>query len=141
MSHNTHGGPRRGAGRKPISASGRMKPTAITLPPELLAAARELGAGKASEGVRIALLHWLADNTPPAQELQIWQHTPTGEYYLILWQGVLGAAAGPLPLDQAQAIQAERAPAPEQWPDLADWVDDEWDAGRMARRVDLEAQP
>ena len=138
--HNTHGGPRPGAGRKPIGAA-RTVPITITLPPDLLAAAADLGAGNVSEGIRIALLHWLADNTPPVQELQIWQHTPSGAYYLILWQGVLGAAAGPMPLEQAQAIQAGRAPAPAQWPDLADWVDAEWDAERMARRVDLEVQP
>ena len=83
--------------------------------------------------MRVALLHWLADNAPAPRELQIWRHAPTGAYYLILWQGALGAAAGPMPLAEAQAVQQGHAPEPAHWPDLADWADAAWERGEMER--------
>ena len=58
-----HGGARPGAGRKPLSPQG-LERTTVTLPPDLLAAAEQIGAGNVSDGVRVALLHWLADNAP-----------------------------------------------------------------------------
>ena len=77
--------------------------------------------------------HDMLGSGAPPRELQVWRHT-SGDYYLILWQGILCAACGPMPLEQALPIAQGRAPEPTQWDgDLVDWVDDEWDAGRMAR--------
>ena len=72
-------------------------------------------------------------NGAPARELQVWRHVG-GAYYLILWQGILRAACGPLTLERALPIAQGKAPEPEQWDTvITDWVDGEWYAGRMAR--------
>jgi hypothetical protein len=86
--------------------------------------------------------HDMLGNGAPPRELQVWRHSG-GDYYLIVWQGVLRGACGPLPLEEAIPIAQGRAPEPEQWGgDLVDWVDAEWDAGCMARVWPAgEAQP
>lgn len=128
---NTHGGARRGAGRKPVSPLG-LVPVTLTLPPDLITIAGTLGHGNVSEGVRLALASF-AESVNPPRELQVWAHKPTGNYYLVIWQGALVAAAGPMPLEQAQAMQAGATPLPEMFdPDLADWVDAAWDRQEFA---------
>ena len=101
-----------------------------------LAELQEAGYGNRTQVIHaaVARFHYeeLGNGAPP-RELQVWRHT-SGDYYLILWQGILCAACGPMPLEQALPIAQGRAPEPTQWDgDLVDWVDDEWDAGRMAR--------
>lgn len=101
-----------------------------------LAELQEAGYGNRTQVIcaAVARFHYeeLGNGAPP-RELQVWRHT-SGDYYLILWQGILRAACGPMPLEQALPIAQGRAPEPTQWDgDLVDWVDDEWDAGRMAR--------
>lgn len=129
---NTHGGARRGAGRKPLDPQQATERVVISLPADLAAAMREIGAGNASEGARMALLHWLADNTPPATERQIWRWHEA--HYLVLWQGAMVAAAGPMPLEQAQAMQSGASPLPDQWqPEVADALDAAWERGETER--------
>ena len=110
-----------------------MKPVQLTLPPDLIAALEAIGAGSISEGVRVVTLAWLESNRPAPRELQVWRHVG-GAYYLILWQGVLRGACGPLPLEEALPVAQGKAPEPPAWDTgIAEWVDGEWDAGRMAR--------
>ena len=120
-------------GRPPLYPSGRMKPVQLTLPPDLIAALEAIGAGSVSEGVRVVTLAWLESNQRPPRELQVWRHTPTGDYYLVAWAGGLVGCAGPMPLEQAQATAVGRESEPEVWPDLADWADTAWERGEMER--------
>ena len=120
-------------GRPPLYPSGRMKPDQIMLPPDLAEALDNIGAGNISEGVRVVTLAWLETNQRPPRELQVWRHTPTGGHYLICLQGWLVGAAGPMPLEDAQAIAAGQQPEPEVWPDVVDEVDAAWDRGEMER--------
>ena len=120
-------------GRPPLYPSGRMKPVQLTLPPDLIAALEDVGGGNVSEGVRIVTLAWLESNRPAKRELQVWRHTPTGNYYLVAWQGGLSGCAGPMPVERAQATAEGRQPEPEVWPDLADWADAAWERGEMER--------
>ena len=77
--------------------------------------------------------HDMLGNGAPPRELQVWRHSG-GNCFLIVWQGTLRAACGPLALERALPIAQGKAPEPSQWDgDLVDWVDAEWDAGRMAR--------
>ena len=77
--------------------------------------------------------HDMLGNGAPPRELQVWRHT-SGDYYLILWQGVLRGARGPLALEEALPVAQGKAPEPSQWDGaLVDWVDGEWDRGAMAR--------
>ena len=81
----------------------------------------------------IARFHFQELGSGAPRELQVWRHVG-GAYYLILWQGVLRGACGPLPLEEALPVAQGRAPEPEQWDaGIAEWADSEWDAGRMAR--------
>ena len=120
-------------GRPPLYPSGRMKPVQLTLPPDLIAALEDVGGGNVSEGVRIVTLAWLESNRPAKRELQVWRHTPTGNYYLVAWQGGLSGCAGPMPVERAQATAEGRQPEPEIWPDVVDWADTAWDGGEMER--------
>jgi hypothetical protein len=125
---SNHGGARQGAGR-PAGREGA--PVTVYLPADLAAIAQTLGNGNASEGIRIALASFANLSIP--RELQHWQHN-SGEHYVIVWQGALIAAVGPLNAEQAAAMAAGDKPLPVQVdPSLADWADDEWDAGRMER--------
>ena len=101
-----------------------------------LAELQEAGYGNRTQVIHaaVARFHYeeLGNGAPP-RELQVWRHSG-GAYYLVVWQGTLRAACGPMPLEKALPIAQERAPEPEQWDgDIVDWVDSEWDAGRMAR--------
>ena len=122
-----------GGGRKSLSGGIRTPYIQVTLPPPYIAAARALGHGNASQGIRVALASHLAA-AQPHRELQVWRHNAAGDYYLIVWQGALSGAFGPLSLAVAQAIAAGAQPEPAQWdPALADWVDDAWDRGEFER--------
>ena len=124
-------------GRPPLYPSGRMKPVQLTLPPDLIATLEAIGAGSVSEGVRVVTLAWLESNRPAPRELQVWRHTPTGDYYLVAWQGGLSGCTGPRRwLAPAQATAEGRESEPEVWPDLADWADAAWERGEM-ERVDV----
>ena len=132
INKTTHGGARRGAGRPTISTSGLVR-VPVYLPPELIAVAGTLGHGNISAGVRAALAS-LAESANPPRELQVWRHKPSGSHYLIIWEGALVAAAGPMPPDQAQAMQSGAQPLPAVFdPALADWADDAWDRGEMEK--------
>lgn len=132
MTKSTHGGARPNSGRKPVSPLGLLEIT-VTLPPDLLAVAGTLGDGNVSEGVRRALAHF-AEQAGPSRELQVWAHKPTGQHYLIIWQGALIAAAGPMSLEQAQAMQSGAAPQPAKYdPAVTDWADAAWDRDDMER--------
>ncbi len=116
------------AGR-PRNGAERMVRTPVTLPPELRSYAKRIGGGSVSAGVRLALQAHMdaARAGHPAQELQVWRHKPTGCYYLVVWRGILSAAAGPLPLTQAQAMASGAAPLPAVYDaDLKDWLDVAW---------------
>ena len=131
------GSPRPTAGRKPLYADGMVK-IEVFLPPDLRAAAEELGDGNISAGVRRALAPY-ADDQPPTREVQIWRWQ--GAHYVVLWQGAMVAACGPLSLEQAQAMRRGAVPLPEQWqPAVADALDDALWRGET-ERVDGEGQP
>ena len=124
------GSPRPTAGRKPLYPSGMVK-VEVFMPPALRAAAESLGDGNASEGVRRALAHF-ADDAPPRREVQIWRWR--GAHYVVLWQGAIVAACGPMPLADAQAMKRGDTPLPEQWqPEIADALDDAFWRGEMER--------
>ena len=129
------------AGR-PRNGAERMVRTPVTLPPELRSYAKRIGGGSVSAGVRLALqTHMAAQAGNPAQELQVWRHKPTGCYYLAVWRGILSAAAGPMPLTQAQAMASGAAPLPEVFDtDLTDWLDEAWWRGECEEVVG-EVQP
>jgi len=110
-----------------------MKPVQIMLPPDLAEALDGIGAGNVSEGVRVVTLAWLESNQRPPRELQVWRHSGGGGHYLIAWQGWLVGAAGPMPLEDAQAIAAGQNPGWPVWPDVVDWADTAWDGGEMER--------
>lgn len=134
---NTHGGKRAGAGRKPVSELGTVAIT-VTLTPDLLTVAGTLGDGNISAGIRAALAPY-ADDQPPTREVQIWRWQ--GAHYVVLWQGAMVAACGPLSLEQAQAMRRGAVPLPEQWqPAVADALDDALWRGET-ERVDGEGQP
>ena len=120
-------------GRPPFYSTGRMRPVQLTIPPEVVAVLEDVGGGNVSEGVRIVALAWLESNRPAARELQVWRHAPTGDYYLVAWQGGLSGCAGPMPVERAQATAEGRESEPEVWPDLSDWADAAWERGEMAR--------
>lgn len=135
MTTNTHGGARRGAGRKPVSEFGTVA-IAVTLPPDLITVAGTLGNGNISAGIRAALA-MAAPGVLPQQERQIWRWR--GEHYIVIWQGAMIAAAGPMPLEQAQAMCSGAARLPDQWqPEIADQLDDAWDR-RETERIDNAA--
>ena len=122
------GGARRGAGRKPVPLDKRRGSRTITLSPDLLAVARRLGDGNVSAGVAVALSHFAAGPVP--REVQIWRRVADGAHFVVLWQGGLLGATGPLSLAAAQAIRRGETPLPEQWDAaLADALDAGWDAG------------
>jgi len=56
MKSNTHGGPRKGAGRNPVAPKTVMK--SVKLTPEQWAQATEIGEGNAAQGIRRALDAW-----------------------------------------------------------------------------------
>ena len=134
---NTHGGKRAGAGRKPVSELGTVAIT-VTLTPDLLTVAGTLGDGNISAGIRAALAHF-ADDVLPQREVQIWRWR--GEHYIVLWQGMMIAACGPMPPEQAQAMCSGATPLPAQWnPATADVLDDAFDRGET-ERADHEPAP
>ena len=94
------------------------------------------GYGNRTQVINAAIAYFhnaMLGNGAPPRELQVWRHVG-GAYYLILWQGVLRGACGPLALEKARPWAMGSAPEPSQWDaTLTDWVDSEWDAGRMAR--------
>lgn len=125
---SSHGGARPGAGRKRSVTPGAVRVT-ITLPPHLLALARELGGGRVSEGVRLALAQCALGAAIP-RELQIWQHVPTASYWLIAWRDVLLGARKAASLAHAHELAALQRG--QQWDaDATDWLDAEYSAGRV----------
>ena len=101
-----------------------------------LAELQKEGYGNRTQVINAAIAFFhnaMLGNGAPPRELQVWRHSG-GDYYLILWQGALRAADGPLALEEALPVAQGKAPEPPQWDaEIAEWVDDEWDAGRMAR--------
>ena len=101
-----------------------------------LAELQAAGYGNRTQVICAAIAYFHHDmlgNGAPPRELQVWRHVG-GAYYLVLWQGILSAACGPMPLEDALPIAQGKAPKPERWDGgLADWVDGEWDRGAMAR--------
>ena len=101
-----------------------------------LAELQAAGYGNRTQVINAAIAYFHHDmlgNGAPPRELQVWRHSG-GNCFLIVWQGTLRAACGPLALERALPIAQGKAPEPSQWDgDLVDWVDAEWDAGRMAR--------
>ena len=101
-----------------------------------LAELQKEGYGNRTQVINAAIARFhfqeLGNGAPP-RELQVWRHSG-GAYYLVVWRGTLRAACGPLALEKALPIAQGRAPEPSQWDaTIADWVDAEWDAGRIAR--------
>lgn len=125
----THGGARPGAGRKRSVTPGAVRVT-ITLPPHLLALARELGGGRVSEGVRLALAQCALAAALP-RELQIWRHVSSDSYWLIAWGNVLLGVRRAVSLVHAHELAALQRG--QQWDaDAAtDWLDAEYSAGRV----------
>lgn len=101
-----------------------------------LAELQAAGYGNRTQTICASIAYFhnaMLGNGAPPRELQVWRHNG-GACYLVLWRGALLAAAGPMPLEEALPIAQGKAAEPEQWDAaLADWVDDEWDAGRMAQ--------
>ena len=123
------GSPRPNAGAKPLYPGGMSK-TEVFLPHELRAAAAALGDGNISAGIRAALA-MVAPQPPPPREVQVWRDPADGAHYVVLWQGGMIAAAGPMTLAQATAA---RAKPPAVWDaDLTDVLEARWDRGEMER--------
>ena len=123
------GSPRPTAGAKPLYAS-VMSPVQVYLPAELRAAAAALGDGNVSAGIRTALA-MVAPQPPPPREVQVWRDPADGAHYVVLWQGGMIAAAGPMTPAQATAAQAN---PPAVWDaDLTDALELRWDRGEMER--------
>ncbi len=102
----------------------------------------EAGYGNVTQVVCAALarFHYEELGQPPAREVQIWRWR--GEQYIVLWQGAMVAACGPMPLEQAQAMRGGAVPLPEQWqPETADALDDALWRGETERVDGKEAQP
>ena len=123
------GSPRPTAGAKPLYASG-MSPVQVYLPAELRAAAAALGDGNVSAGIRTALA-MVAPQPPAPREVQVWRDPADGAHYVVIWQGGMIAAAGPMTAAQAMAAQAN---PPQVWDaDSTDVLELRWDRGEMER--------
>ena len=123
------GSPRPTAGRKPLYAGGMSK-AEVFLTPELRAAAAALGDGNVSAGIRTALA-MVAPQPPAPREVQVWRDPADGAHYVVIWQGGMIAAAGPMTAAQATAAQAN---PPQVWDaDLTDVLEARWDRGEMER--------
>ena len=121
------GSPRPTAGRPPFYAGGMTK-TPVYLPAELLTAARALGDGNVSAGIRTALA-MVAPQPPPPREVQVWRDPADGAHYVVLWQGGMCGAAGPM---SAAAARKAQANPPQVWDaDLTDALELRWDRGEL----------
>ncbi len=107
-----------------------MQDVAAELVDKALAEAAALGDGNVSAGIRTALA-MVAPQPPPPREVQVWRDPADGAHYVVLWQGGMCGAAGPMSLAQATAAQAN---PPAVWDaDLTDVLELRWDRGEMER--------
>ena len=121
------GSPRPTAGRKPLYVGGMAK-IPVYLPPELRDAAAALGDGNVSAGIRTALA-MVAPQPPTPREVQVWRDPVTADHYLVIWQGGMIAAAGPM---SAAAARKAQANPPQVWDaDLTDALELRWDRGEL----------